>query len=1019
MKQYFRISIVVMMTMNSFGMHAQQWFQAPYLQTRQEGDSYNFYEIRAAFHKYEAEQIEKNKLMMTDEAIGKGEDAGKVPGSNQFHRWEWFNEQRVFPSGQFPSAGQILSEYEKFAPFRDASRGRSNSPNSISTITANWINLGAAQVPGGSSAGTGRVNCMAFMPGNSATIFIGTACGGVWKSTNSGASWSVLNTDLLPSLSIASIAIDPINTNNIYIATGDNFAGLPNYFKTLQGHFSAGVYKSTDGGLSWNVTGMSYTQAQLMYIQQIIIDPVTPSKLLLISNTGIFRSTDSAATWTNVKPGNFYSIEFNPLNQNVVYATNGLGLWRSNNNGLTWVYKGGGYPNTTAARVTLGVTPADTNYIYLWGPSAGFKKSVNGGNSFTTMSSPDALTNPYGYYDRAVAVSNTNALGVHTGGSGSAKTGNGGLSWALGSDYSNYLNANYIHQDVKRMKYAPGSGSTLYALTDGGIFVTQDDGTNWTNISHGLQIAEIYRVANNPFNADTIYYGTQDCASMRWDGSSSTVAQVFGSDGMQPLVDYTNPQNVFVCAPYGNLQKSTDGGNTFALASPGQCMWIAPYAMNPLNPQTMYIGAKLAVKKSLTGGVFLSWNNISTGWIDSVVALAVTKADTNYIYAAKLRAIVRSSDAGLTWDTITGTLPVNINMLTSTGITYIAVSSTDPQRVYVTMSGYASGNKVFMSTNGGNTWINYSGSLPNAPVNCITYVDGSNDGVYIGTDFGVFYRDGASSDWTSYNTGLPNVIVNHLDIYYATMKLRAGTYGRGLWESDLPMPVSSFTASATSVCEGSTIAFTDQSSVDPSTWNWSFPGGSPASSAQQNPSVIFSTPGTYTITLTVSNVNGTHTSSAVITVNALPAVPTISANMNILASGSATGNQWYLNSVIIPGETNQNYTVTQNGLYTVVVTDSNGCSSTSAAYNFLSTGIENIPGEEGFALAPNPTDGKFSIITSGTPAGTVKIFNAFGQLVYQSGDLKKEINLTSFAKGLYSVEVSSEDRIWKKKIVLR
>jgi photosystem II stability/assembly factor-like uncharacterized protein len=751
------------------GVFAQPWLRSPYL-TSSPGADQNFYQLKNAFNKYEDDFL-KGKLQPP---VYTGENKKSFHGAMQFRRWEWYNEQRVFPTGIFPELKQVTDEYERLRETH-LLQPHVNSR----TAASNWLNLGAAVVPPGSSSGTGRINCIAFLPGNSSVIFIGTACGGVWKSINGGTSWTVLNTDLLPSLSVASIAIDPSDPNKIYIATGDNFLGIPNFGKWLQGHFSAGVFKSTDGGNTWNPTGLTYLQSQLMLPQQLIIDPVTPSTLLLVSNTGIYRTVNSGANWSPVMAGTYYSIEFNPLNSNVVYATNGLGLWRSNNNGATWSYKGGGYPNGISDRVSLGITPADTACIYLWGPVAGFKRTLNGGNSFTTLTNPDPLVLPYGYYDRALAVSKTNPAEVVAGGQLCVRTINGGASWTQNSQYANHLLQDYVHQDVKRLQFTP-AGSVLYALSDGGIFSTSNSGAQWTNISHGLQIGEIYRIANNPFNADTVYYGTQDCGTSRWDGTTATLSQVFGSDGMQPLVDPFNSQVLFVCAPYGNLQKSINGGLSFSLASPGQCMWIAPYVMNPVNTETMYIGAKAGVKKSLTGGTFMSWVNVSAPMLDSVIAIAATIADTNVVYAAKLNKIAKTVNGGSVWTDITSTLPV-----ANAGITYIAISNTNANRVYVTFSGYAQGEKVYTSADGGLTWNNYSGTLPNVPVNCISYVNGTNDQVYIGTDLGVFYRDAGSSDWLPFNNGLPNVIVNHLDIHYATQKIRAGTYGRGLWEADL------------------------------------------------------------------------------------------------------------------------------------------------------------------------------------------------------------------------------------------
>ncbi len=142
-----------------------------------------------------------------------------------------------------------------------------------------------------------------------------------------------------------------------------------------------------------------------------------------------------------------------------------------------------------------------------------------------------------------------------------------------------------------------------------------------------------------------------------------------------------------------------------------------------------------------------------------------------------------SVDSGLNWTSIS-------LGISNAKISYITVDPTNSQKVYLTLSGYSSGNKVFMSTDGGVSWINYSGTLPNVPVNCIVYQNGSNEGLYIGTDLGVFYTDGTMSDWIPYQTGLPNVIVTELEISYNNNKLWAATFGRGLWNTNLYVPLS-------------------------------------------------------------------------------------------------------------------------------------------------------------------------------------------------------------------------------------
>ncbi|MBK9980817.1 MAG: hypothetical protein IPP15_00075 [Saprospiraceae bacterium] len=763
----------------------QPWMDSTYLSKSHYRSGYpNFYDIQKAFNSYENEmdslRNEGNRDVEAEEA-----EEGKFPGYNLFKRWEWFNQPRVYPSGEFPLVETELATYKKY--LRDTKRLKQNHRGPRST-PATWQNLNTPIAPAGHmTAGVGRINCLTFMPGNNMILFAGASCGGVWKSLDGGMTWDVLNTDQLPSLSITSIVIDPVNTNNIYIATGDNFTGFPLSGVLKQGHYSAGIYKSNNGGLTWSLAGLLHSQADGFIPQQLILDPVTPSIMLLASNTGIWRTINNGTNWTLVNNGGFfYSIEFNPLNHNVVYATNGIGLYRSNNNGVSWTYKGGGYPNTLGGRVSLAVTPADTNYVYVWGPTAGFKKSVDGGNTLTTMTNPDNIAQPYGYIDRAIGVSNTNAMDVMVGGILVAKSSNGGSTWTAATDFQDITAPNWVHPDDKKIIYEPGSGSKLYVPNDGGVSISLDNGTTWTDISDGLQIAEIYKIANDTHDADTLYFGAQDIGTYRWVAADSSFHVLEGGDGFQPLVDPTITNTLFASYQIGNLRKSINNGETFFSASPGQYLWDPPIKMNPLNHNTMYAGCVGGVKKSIASGIQGTYINMSSNVLANIIAMDITKADTNYIYASSINQMIRSEDGGTNWTDITAGLPV-----ANAAITYICASTTDPKKVFVSFSGYSATNKIFMSANGGLNWTNITGNLlPNVPVNSITYMDGSYDGVYIGTDFGVFYRDGLSADWMPFNDGLPNVIVNSLDIQYSALKIRAGTYGRGLWESDLATQIS-------------------------------------------------------------------------------------------------------------------------------------------------------------------------------------------------------------------------------------
>ncbi len=815
MKKVLAILLLLLMASITSAVFAQPWLESGYLTPKTDSSSpVSFYDIQKAFQRYEQEQ----RVAYPEQFTGDNEFRSPFKGYKNYKRWEWFNEQRTYPTGAFPSVSMVLQEYDKFLQKKNAT-----DIASIQNITSSqvWSNLASPNAPVGSYAGTGRVNCMAFMPGDNNTIFIGAACGGIWKSTNGGTTWTVLNTDQLPSLSITSICIEQTLPNTIYIATGDNFTGFPIASILKQGHYSAGVFKSTDGGLNWQPAGMAAQQFNQFIPQQMIIDPVAPQTLLIAGNTGIWRTVDGGNNWTMVRAGNFFSMEFKPLNHNVVYATDGSGLWRSTDNGVTWSFRGGSYPNAPSDRVSLAVTPANADYVYLWGKTAGFKRSVDGGNTIdaTVLANPESIAQPYGYVDRAMGVSNTNKDIVIVGGLTTAKTINGavnvGTPWVTTSEYVNHLAPNYFHVDIKKIVYEPGSGTRVYALHDGGIAFSADNGVTWTDKSSGLQIAEIYKIANSHTSADTVYYGAQDNGTNRWDATNTSVALLDPGDGFQCLVDPNNPMIIFTCKQLGNVLKSINGGLNFVLSSPGQMLWNCPLKMNPLNSQTMYAGCTAGVKRSTVGGAHGSYVNLSAAWLDWIYAFDISKSDTNYLYAASHDSMIRSVNNGATWSYITAGLPV-----ASAAITDIIVSSADRRKIFVTFSGYSANNKVFMSVDSGANWINYSGSsLPNVPVNCITYVEGSNDEVYIGTDFGVFYRDATLSDWVSYSSGLPNVVVNDLEIYYPSRKLRAGTYGRGLWEVDLvtaPLPVEliSFTGHYNKSAHANDLAWTTSSEIN-------------------------------------------------------------------------------------------------------------------------------------------------------------------------------------------------------------
>ena len=243
--------------------------------------------------------------------------------------------------------------------------------------------------------------------------------------------------------------------------------------------------------------------------------------------------------------------------------------------------------------------------------------------------------------------------------------------------------------------------------------------------------------------------------------------------------------------------------------------------------------------------------------------------------------------------------------------------------------------------------------------------------------------------------------------------------------SDNP-PAPNFTASAATVCAGQSVTLTDNSTNSPTSWTWTMPNGSPASSSVQNPAVTYNTAGTYTVTLTASNSFGAGAAvSQTITVNANPAVPAIQITGNVLSSSAATGNQWYLNNVLITGAVNQTYTASANGSYTVEVINSFGCSAGSVPSVLTTTGIGQIVNNNAFTVYPNPANSLVTIsFTDSSKNVLIEIMNDLGERVYSEGSIdagsgfNKTIDMSAFKQGIYLFRIANNENVYTKKVLL-
>jgi photosystem II stability/assembly factor-like uncharacterized protein len=689
----------------------------------------------------------------------------------KFMRWYYLMQTRVDADGYLPNPAIAAREWQKY---------RELHPTYHSTRAAGWEAVGTAEVPA-NGGGVGRINVVVLHPDDPNIIFIGAAGGGVWKSPDAGSTWTPL-TDHIPVTSIADIAINPVDPDIMYIATGDGYgyeATWQSDYDFWGGVYSCGIMKSIDGGITWEPTGLSYMQDELEIVQRILIHPETPEILLAATRSGIFRSNDAGVTWTEVNPTHCHDMAFHASNPDIIYAVGNRDVWSSNDAGENWILLKdnlGDYGD----RMSIETTAADDELIYVlsgaW--STSFFKSENGGSTWNNLTSPSSKTSFFGYYDNAFAVSPIYDALLFAGGVEVVRSVNGAESWTKKSSWNAYGTPEYVHADNHAFAFHPTNDSIIYSANDGGLFRSDDLGDTWTDLSSGLRIAQAYRLGTSLTDPDRVLSGWQDNGTNLWDGTTWEEVDVSTWDGMEAIIDHTDPDIMFLSHQFGGVFRTTNGGDSWTYMAASGGGWVTPYVMDPNDHETLYYGSDGAMYRTTDGGDTWQLKNSNLG--GNAFAIAVAPSNSNVVYAASLTKIKRSNNMGDTWSSITSGLSLG-----DIGINYIAVSNIDEDELWIALSGYSDGDKVFYSANGGDTWENISGSLPNVPVNTIVYEHGSEHRVYIGTDIGVFYRDDYFDDWLPYMTGLPNVMVHELEINYTSQKLVAATYGRGIWQSDL------------------------------------------------------------------------------------------------------------------------------------------------------------------------------------------------------------------------------------------
>jgi len=932
-----------------------------------------------------------------------GYDYSKGHGWKQFKRWEFFWSTRLMPDGSFPDYSTKLESYNRYK----------SEHTTRSADAGNWTPLGPSDYSSTSSwsPGLGRVNFVIEDPNLSTTLYIGTPGGGAWKSTNSGTSWTPLS-DNLSSIGVSAIGVAKTNSQIIYMATGDADGGDTE---------SIGVVKSENGGLSWTISGNSATIPGRL--ADILVDPTNADIVYLASrNDGIYKTINGGTNWLKILNGNYRDIEFKPGNSQVIYAATQSQIKYTNNAGDNWTTASGLFIG--GSRIALAVTQADDSYVYALkangnGSYNGIYRSTNSGASFTAMNTTtDCFEGDQSWYDMAIGVSDIDKDIIFTGVLNVWKSTDGGATLSGINSWSDPSAAAYTHADIHFLRYY---GGNLYCGSDGGVYKSTNDGNSFSDLSSGLQIGQFYRISGAESNVNTITGGLQDNGSYYRSGSTWNVW--LGADGMENAVNPANPLEAYGMIQNGGLYETSNGGQSSSyIGSPGNLSgnWVTPMVYDS------------GSNRIIAGydGLYQydgSWTPLTTfDFLGDLDCIEVSPSNSQTIYCSVNQNIYKTTNNG----TLVTNLSTNLNLVTlGKTITSIEVHPTDPNKVWVSLGGMTAGVKVAKSIDGGLTWTNETGTLPNLPCN-IVKLDGTSsetDAIYVGMDIGVYYTDATHTDFIPFFASLPNVQVMDIEINETNDKIRVGTYGRGVWESATHSSVlvvnAAFTTSTITACENQPIIYASTSSGATS-YDWNFgANANPATANTVGPHIVtYSSAGIATATLSINGNQSTETNS--ITINSSPLVSFnlednacehITASINLTATpagGTFSG----------AGVTGNNFNPVSSGvgIFNIVynVTDANSCTNSGTESIEVETCLGvNENGLPTITVYPNPIIDEFTVGVSNLNFEYF-LADVTGRIIYQGKAYdNKLISMSRNSSGIYFLTVIVDGKSQTKKIV--
>lgn len=712
----------------------------------------------------------------------------KGSGFKPFKRWENYWQFQLTKEGYLPSARDLLNTYRKINTINSAAL------NPVSS----WSPIGPTR-PGtlsGSLPGTGRINAMAVDPNNANVWYAGAPAGGIWKSNDSGQNWTNLFDDFLQ-IGVSGIAIDPQDSNTIYIATGDDDAA---------DSFSIGVYKSTDGGTTWLATSLSAendeTWGNNRLMSEIEVDPTNSNIIWVATSFGLYKSEDAGNSWENKQSGNITDFRMKPGDSNTIYAISNSSYYKTTN-GNDFIEIEDILPTSSGRRV-LDVSPANPNVLYILTAETapgyefqGLFRSEDSGETFTAANNTEnIMESNQAWFDLAISVDPTDENVLYTGCLNIWKSSNGGNTFSrLNQWFTN--NARYTHADIHTLKFF---NNQLFVGSDGGLYITDNNGVSFEDKTGNMGVTQFYRLSTGKNDITRLAGGTQDNAGFIATNESWNVYT--GGDGMDYEVDPSNKEIVYGFTQFGdNFFITNNAGQSVAFIGrpeedngpDNQRNWITPLAVD--SNGNVFAGFYKALFK-LEDGAWVKWSNeFGTNYVDDV---EIDPNNPQIIYVADEDFVYRSEDGGQNFSAFNRFDGI---------VSDIAINQTDGSAIYATTSfrvGTAQSNqtsgqagargvfRVAVNTNGDpgpeeDLTLNLTEDF--AFLSIAHQGRHTDNPIFVGTNVGVFRLDDSLSEWEAYNEDLPNVAISDLEISLDDEAIVASTYGRGAFKSPIPIQI--------------------------------------------------------------------------------------------------------------------------------------------------------------------------------------------------------------------------------------